>query len=147
MIGEIVFTHYDNVDNLDTSTFNYKLQIVRYTNKGLKQDFMHFPALAPSEKLYNRTMRKWKRLKFTPEEKQKMANGKTGTWFDLYEEAYREEKKCDLAFIGAFQQILNSVKQGQSFLLICYCENHERCHRKVVADMFAEAGVPVRHIS
>ena len=146
MAGKIVFSSYERVDELDLSDYQYKLQIVRYPTKGIKPDFMHFPALAPSEDLFNRTKRRWKQLKFTKEEKSFMATGKTGTWFDLYEVSFIHEKKRDLAFMGAFHQILNSVQHGDSFLIICYCENHERCHRKVVADMFEEAGVTVEHI-
>ena len=145
MIGEVVFTSYDKVNELNLERFDYKLQIVRYTNNGLKEGFLHFPTFSPSEKLFNKTMRGWKRLKFTKSEKEFMANGKTGTWFDLYEAHFFQEKSFDKSFKEAIQAVITEVNQGKRFLMICYCENLERCHRKLVADMLQEAGVPVSH--
>lgn len=146
MKGEVVFTSYSKAGELDLSKFDYRLQIVRYTTKGLKAHFHHFPAFSPSERLFNKTKRHWKRLKFTAKEKEIMAKGKTGTWFDLYEIHFVQEKAQDKLFQEGLQALIQEINQGKNFLMICYCEDLDRCHRKVVADIFKEAGVPVRHV-
>lgn len=143
--GEILFCSYDFVNELNQNylnEFDIKLQIVRYSNKGLKHGFKQIKDLAPSEGLFSKTMNRWKRLRFTTEEKEQMRCGKTGTWYDLYELEFLKEMES-----YKFQRCYNRIKfyldRGINVIAICYCSDFEKCHRKLIANKLKEEGYNV----
>lgn len=143
MKGHILFTSYEEIDNEDLSNYEIKLQIIRSINKGLKKDFQHKPALSPSLALLNKTMYKWKKLIFNNEERQLLRIGKTKTWFDLYEIAFLKEKRVDTEFINALNQVKKDLDLGKNIVAICYCEDFDKCHRKLIAKMLSNEGYTV----
>lgn len=143
MKGEIVFTSFDDVENLDLDNYDIKLQIVRYTSKGLRKGFVHVPHLSPSEKLFKKTMYSWKKLKFTKEEKEQMANGKTGTWFDLYEDEFIKETKMRRDFNIGYNRLKYYLDNGKNIIAVCYCDDKNKCHRSILAKMLIDEGYKV----
>ena len=143
MKGTILFTSFTSVDDLDLSNYQVKLQIVRYTSKGLKTDFVHVPHLSPSESLFKKTMYSWKKLKFTKEEREKMRSGKTGTWFDLYEEEFINETNKRQDFKLAYKRIKEHLDKGNNIIAICYCKDKNKCHRSILANMLIAEGYNV----
>ena len=143
MKGEIVFTSFDDVENLDLDNYDIKLQIVRYISKGLRRGFVHVPHLSPSEKLFKKTMYSWKKLKFTKEEKEKMANGKTGTWFDLYEDEFIKETKMRRDFNVGYNRLKYHLDNGKNIVAVCYCDDKNKCHRSILAKILIDEGYKV----
>lgn len=143
MKGKILFTSYDSIPNLDLTDYEIKLQIVRFTSKGIREGFAHIPHLSPSENLFKKTMYKWKKLKFTQEEKDKMFNGKTGTWFDLYEEEFIKETKSRADFKIGYERLKYYLDNGTNIVAICYCEDKNKCHRSIIAKMLIDEGYNV----
>lgn len=141
--GTILFTSYDSIDNLDLSDYEIKLQIVRFTSKGIKEGFTHVPHLSPSENLFRKTMYGWKKLKFTQKEKEKMINGKTGTWFDLYEEEFIRETKSRVDFKIGYDRLKYYLDNGKNIVAICYCDDKNKCHRSIIAQMLKNEGYNV----
>lgn len=141
--GTILFTSYNNVEELDISDYSIKLQIVRFTKKGIKHGFKHIPDLAPSEKLFQKAMYSWQKLKYTKDELEYMRHGKTGTWFDLYERDFYEEKKKDKKFKVAYDRLKYYLDRGVNIIAICYCEDFHKCHRFLIAKMLKDEGYTV----
>lgn len=141
--GTILFTSYNSVDDLDLSDYSVKLQIVRYTTKGIRAGFTHVPHLSPSEELFKKTMYGWKKLKFSQLEREKMYNGKTGTWYDLYEEDFIKETKTRVDFKIGYNRLKYYLDNGQNIVAICYCEDKNRCHRSIIAKMLIDEGYNV----
>lgn len=138
--GTIMFTSYDNIDNLDISKYDIKLQIVRFSKKGLKAGFKHIPSLAPSNKLFQRAMYRWQKLKYTKKELEYMKTGKTRTWFDLYERDFYQEKKADREFKIAYDRLKYYLDNGINIIAICYCTDFRKCHRSLIAMMLKNEG-------
>ena len=143
MKGEILFTSFDGVENLALDNYDIKLQIVRYTSKGLRKGFIHVPHLSPSEELFKKTMYSWKKLKFTKEERELMANGKTGTWFDLYEDEFTKETKMRRDFNIGYNRLKYYLDNGKNIVAICYCGDKNKCHRSILAKMLMDEGYKV----
>lgn len=143
MRGKILFTSFDDVENIDLDDYEIKVQIVRHINKGLRRDFIHVPHLSPSEPLFNKAMYKWKKLKFTSVEKEEMANGKTGTWFDLYEKDFIYEANNRRDFQAGYKRLKYYLDNGKNIVAICYCDDKNRCHRSIIAKMLIDEGYDV----
>lgn len=158
MSGKILFTSYDDALDMNLDEFEIKLQIVRFTGKGLLRGFVQVPQLSPSERLFKQTMYKWKKLNFTKEEINFLRKGKTGTWFDLYEIAFLKEmgfyndfndldyikktnKRNDL--VKAYERIKEHLDNGKNIIAICYCENFNRCHRYIIGNELIKEGYKV----
>lgn len=140
--GKILFTSFSDLDNVDISEYTKRLHITLYINKGKKIDFVHVPHLAPSESLFKNAMYKWQKLRFSKEEKEKMANGKTGTWFDLYEETFiKETNRRD--FKRAYNRLKELLDKGINIVAVCYCSNYRYCHRSIIAKMLKDEGYNV----
>ena len=140
--GKILFTSFYNLDDIDLSEYEKKLHITLYINKGKRIDFIHVPGLAPSEHLFRKAMYCWQKLKFTKEEKAKLYNGKTGTWFDLYEEIFLEETNRR-EFKIAYNRLKELLDNGVNIIAVCYCKDYRYCHRSILAKMLKEEGYNV----
>lgn len=145
MRGYVQLASFNDLDNYNLDKFKIKLQIVLSTKKGIKIDFIHVPHLAPSSNLYRNTMYKWKKLKFSQEEKEKMSKGKTGTWFDLYEEKFIEDSKVRNDFKRAYNRLKEHLEEGRNIILVCYCEDVYKCHRRIIGDMLVKDGYDVKY--
>ena len=143
MSGKILITSYEMLENHNLDSYDFLLQIVRYTKKGLYPGFVHVPQLSPSPALFSKTMYRWKKAKFTKEEYIKMRSGKTHTWFDLYEEAFVLETKTRPDFIRAYNRLKYLLALGENIILICYCDNPLRCHRSILAQMLINDGYQI----
>lgn len=161
MNGKITFMSYEDALKLNQEKFDIKLQIVRFTKKGLINGFIHVPQLAPSEKLFKQTMYKWKKNNFSKVEYDFLRNGKTGTWFDLYEVAFLKELgiKIDLEIeknipflkntfpvqdlIKSYNRIKEHLNNGKNIVAVCYCENYKKCHRYIIANQLIKDGYTV----
>lgn len=143
--GIVRLAYFEDIlgDLIDVSAYDVKLQIVLSIKKGLLRGFTHVPHLAPSEDLYNIAMYKWKKLKFKKEEKEKMARGETGTWWDLYKERFISETKTRVDFRRAYKRLKQCLDNGDNVILVCFCENLQRCHRSIVGHMLEEDGYKV----
>lgn len=143
MKGKILFCSTNDVFEQNLEEYSIKLQITRYTNKGLLTGFIHAPGLSPSEDLLNKTNHKWKKLIFTDFEKEKMSKGKTGTWWDLYVEIFSLEMSMDINFIMNYLRIKEHLNNGKNIIACCYCREYEKCHRSLIAKSLKEEGFEV----
>lgn len=141
--GTILFTSYNNVDDIDLTDYTIRLQIVRFTSKGIRKGFKHIPHLSPSESLFKKTMYSWKKLKFSELELKKMSNGRTGTWFDLYQDVFIEEAKIRTDFKIGYKRLKYYLNNGRNIVAICYCDDKNKCHRSIIAKMLKDEGYDV----
>ena len=109
-------------------------------DKGLLKDFIHVPQLAPSNELFNKTMYKWKKLKFTKKEREIIKSGKTGTWLDLYVPEFNSEMNTREDFIKCYNKIKEHLNNGKNIIAVCYCEDKDKCHRKIISDRLKSEG-------
>jgi len=135
--GMIIFCSKEDVLNeLKKESFDKKYCITLFTNKGLYPEFIQRKDLAPSLELYNKTFKRWKKMKFTSEEWMILKNGKTHTWFDLYEEKFLEEMESRIDMKKALNEICEDLKENKKIICYCYCDNVNFCHRKILANFF-----------
>lgn len=138
--GNILFASFDDVEEIDLTEYQVKLQIVRFRTKGLRAGFTHVPELAPSEQLFKKAMYKWKKLIFTKREKEIMSNGETGTWFDIYKIEFLNEMKERNDLKRCYKRLKEVLDSGQNIICICYCDNAKRCHRYIIAEELKKDG-------
>ena len=140
MKGKILFCSFNQCFEEDLSTFDIKLQITRYTNKGLLVDFIHAPGLSPSEELLNKTNNRWKKLKFQDYELAKMKNG---TWWNLYTEEFYLEMSMRPDFIYNYERLKEHLNNGKNIICCCFCEDYDKCHRSLIAKQLIKEGYNV----
>lgn len=141
--GKIRFTSFENARNIQSELdelFDIKLHITLYQNKGILKGFIAVPQLAPSKKLFDKTMYRWKKLKFTDAERELLKNGETGTWMDLYKAEFIEEMNTREDFKKAYARIKQHLKNNKRIIAICYCDDEDKCHRKIVSDSLKSEG-------
>lgn len=140
--GKIYFTSFEDARNLskENDDFDIKLHITRHKNKGILKDFTHVPQLAPSNELFNKTMYRWKKLKFTKKEQEIIKSGETGTWLDLYIPEFNNEMDTREDFIKCYNRIKEHLINGKNIIAVCYCEDKDKCHRKIISDRLKSEG-------
>lgn len=140
--GQIVFMSFEDALNLNEidDNFDIKLHITRHKNKGLLKDFIHVPQLAPSNELFNKTMYKWKKLKFTNKEKEIIKSGETGTWLDLYIPEFNNEMENREDFIKCYNRLKEHLSNGKNIVAVCYCSDKDKCHRKLISNKLESEG-------
>ena len=141
-IGKIYFTSFEDAKNIlkEDNDFDIKLHITRHKNKGLLTDFIHVPQLSPSNELFNKTMYRWKKLKFTEKEQEIIKSGETGTWLDLYIPEFNNEMDNREDFIKCYNRIKEHLNNGKNIIAVCYCEDKDKCHRKIISDKLVSEG-------
>ena len=143
MKGKILFCSKEDVFEQNLDEFQVKLQITRYTKKGLLTGFIHAPGLSPSEDLLNKTNHKWKKLIFTEFEQEKMTKGKTKTWWDLYTEQFELEMSMNPEFIFNYCRLKEHLNNGNNIIACCYCDDYMKCHRSLIAKQLKAEGYEV----
>ena len=142
-MSEILFCSTSEVFNIPLENYPVRLQITRYTKKGLLTGFIHTPGLSPSESLLNKTNHKWKKLSFTDLEKQKTSEGETKTWWDLYKEEFEKEMQERNDFIANYNRLKQVLLEGKNIIACCYCIDYNKCHRALIAKKLEEEGFTV----
>lgn len=132
MSGQIRFCKYSDLNQSIVEDYDLKLHITRTTKKGIYKGFIHVPQLSPSTQLRDNAIYKWKKLKFNKEELYIMKNGKTGTWFDIYEIQFQKEMDSRSDFIKAYNRLKHHLDNGVNILAVCYCDDAYKCHRSLI---------------
>lgn len=83
--------------------------------------------LSPSDGLFQTYIRKWKDQ---PSEK----------WWHLYEERFQQEMNTDEKIHG-LRAVYKRLLTGKNIVLICFCDDHRICHRRLVGEFFKPYGV------
>lgn len=143
MKGKILFCAFDDVFEQNLDEYQVKIQITRYTKRGVLTGFIHAPGLSPSEELLNKTNNNWKKLNFTPFEREKMKKGKTGTWWDLYVELFTLEMSMRTDFIFNYLRLKEHLDNGNNIIACCYCKEPDKCHRSLIANALKNEGYEV----
>lgn len=89
--------------------------------------------LAPSPKLFNMFVENWK-------------GNPPHTWWNEYEKAFQEELKTEEKLV-VLRELYKKLLQGRNIVLVCFCRDHQYCHRKLVADFFAKYSVEVQELN
>ena len=141
--GTILFCSTEDVFEEELDKYPVRLQITRYTKRGILTGFTHVNHLAPSESLLNQTNHKWKKLKYTEEERLLMKQGPTGTWWDLYVVRFEQEMQERLDFQAAYARLKELLDADTNIVCVCYCDNLHRCHRSLIAKRLQQEGYTV----
>lgn len=83
--------------------------------------------LSPSDQLFQSYIRSWRTK---PPEK----------WWPLYEERFMDELKTEEKIYG-LREVYKKLLLGRNVVLICFCDDHRICHRKLVGEFFKPYGV------
>lgn len=140
--GQVFITSYALADRIPPHV-SLNLQVVHSAQKGIKAGFIQVPQLAPSQALFQKALYRWKKLRFTAEERKQMEAGPTGTWFDLYAPAFETELQTRPDSRRVFARLKEKLDEGTSVALICYCEDESRCHRLILGQQLIAAGYDV----
>ncbi|WP_026679180.1 DUF488 family protein [Fictibacillus gelatini] len=83
--------------------------------------------LSPSDQLFKRYIKEWR--------------GKPPIkWWTLYEEQFMKEMKTEEKLQG-LRAVYKGLLLGRTIVLICFCEDHRVCHRRLVGEFFKQYGV------
>ena len=127
---EIKIKSFCDVGSEDLNYYDYVIQPVFSTKQGVIKDAVHIPELGPSRELFTKTMYRWKKMKYTDQEKAILlsSNGKThGHWFNLYTSDYLQELQETPAKIK-MEWLIDLLMKGKKVLAVCYCLNLDYCH-------------------
>lgn len=83
--------------------------------------------LSPSDELFQTYIRSWRGK---PSEK----------WWSYYEEQFIREMETEEKLIG-LRAVYKRLLLGHNVVLICFCDDHRICHRRLVGDFFKQFGV------
>lgn len=83
--------------------------------------------LSPSDQLFQSYIRTW-RHKSSEE------------WWPLYQERFLKELQTDEKLKG-LREVYKSLLKGNNVVLICFCDDHRICHRRLVGEFFKPYGI------
>lgn len=83
--------------------------------------------LSPSDELFQTYIRAWK-------------NKSSKEWWPLYEQRFQKEMQSEEKLKG-LRAVYKKLLLGQNIVLICFCDDHRICHRKLVGEFFEPYGV------
>lgn len=89
--------------------------------------------LSPSPELYNTYLNEWKHL--TPK-----------VWWHKYEERFLNELKTDDK-LNCLREIYKKLFAGINIVLVCFCRDHNYCHRKLVGEFFIPYGIIAQELN
>lgn len=140
MTGHIKFMKFNDLNQDIIQNYDLKLHITRTTKKGIYKGFIHVPQLSPSKELRDMAIYRWKKLKFNKDELDIMKNGKSGTWFDIYEIYFKKEMDSRKDFLKAYIRLKQHLDNGVNILAVCYCEDAYKCHRSLIHNQLITEG-------
>lgn len=89
--------------------------------------------LSPSNELFQTFVRRWR--------------GKQPTeWWNEYENRFTEELKSEEKIKG-LREVYKRLLMGKNVVLICFCNDHRYCHRRLVAELFEPHGVKAAELN
>lgn len=62
-----------------------------------------------------------------------------GDWFSHYSKLFNNELETDEKQFG-INEVKSALESGIDIVLVCYCSDYNKCHRKLVADYFKDLG-------
>ena len=83
--------------------------------------------LSPSDDLFQTYIRAWR-------------NKPSEQWWPLYEERFQKELKTEEKIYG-LRKVYKQLLMGHNVVLICFCDDHRICHRRLVGEFFNSYGV------
>lgn len=83
--------------------------------------------LSPSDDLFQTYIRAWR-------------NKPSEQWWSLYEERFQKELKTEEKIYG-LRKVYKQLLMGHNVVLICFCDDHRICHRRLVGEFFNSYGV------
>lgn len=84
-------------------------------------------SLSPSTQLFLKYSQEWKGLPYNE-------------WWPKYEKYFKEELKTD-GMVKSLRDVYKKLLRGKNIVLICFCNDHRYCHRRLVAEFFEPYGV------
>lgn len=89
--------------------------------------------LSPSKPLFLKYNQEWKGLPYQE-------------WWPKYEKQFNEELKKE-AVLQSLRDIYRKLLAGTNVVLICFCNDHRYCHRRLVAEFFKPYGVEPKELN
>jgi uncharacterized protein YeaO (DUF488 family) len=83
--------------------------------------------LSPSDQLFQSYIRSWRKK---PSEE----------WWPLYENQFMREMKTEEK-LQSLRVLYKKLLLGRNVVLICFCDDHRICHRRLVSEFFKPYGV------
>ena len=124
--GEIITCSFKKAKSYDV---NEKWLITR-GGEGLP-GYKRVPELAPSQELFDKYLTRWK-------------DKPASLWWGKYKSEFMKQFK-DPQFIMKLALLYEKVhNQNQNILLVCFCEDVEYCHRKLIASFLSEKDLKVQ---
>lgn len=69
-----------------------------------------------------------------------------GDWFSHYSKLFNNELETDEKQFG-INEVKSALESGMDTVLVCYCSDYNKCHRKLVADYFKKLGIDSKELS
>jgi uncharacterized protein YeaO (DUF488 family) len=89
--------------------------------------------LSPSKELYSMYINQWRKL--PPQD-----------WWPKYEERFLSELNSPEK-LPLLRKVYCKLLKDTNIVLICFCQDHIHCHRRLVGDFFKTYGVEVEEIN
>lgn len=83
--------------------------------------------LSPSDQLFQSYVRAWRKKP-------------SAEWWPIYEERFMDELKTEEKLQG-LRTVYKKLLLGHNVVLICFCDDHRICHRRLVGEFFKPYGV------
>jgi uncharacterized protein YeaO (DUF488 family) len=125
--GKLYTSNLAGIKNLDIDA-----EVLMITRAGPDIDgIVRVRSLSPSPELFQRYLNDWKHL--NPQE-----------WWHKYKEQFQielEQKK------EALRDIYRELLKGKNVVLVCFCNDHRYCHRRLVGEFFFQYGITVKELN
>jgi uncharacterized protein YeaO (DUF488 family) len=107
---------------------NQEVELWLITRAGLEiPNTILVRSLSPSKVLFRTFISEWKD---TP----------PSSWWRKYEKLFLEEMISDEKVEG-LRMVYRKLLEGKNIVLICFCNDHRYCHRRLVGEFFRTYGV------
>lgn len=90
-------------------------------------------SLSPSPELFAMFAKKWRFQS-------------PGLWWSVYEERFLQELQT-AEKLNSLRLIYRKLLDGKNIVLICFCKDHNYCHRRLVGDFFMQYGIDVTELN
>lgn len=90
-------------------------------------DALRVQELSPSDELFQTYLRAWR-------------NKPPKEWWPFYEQRFKKEMQSEEVLKG-LRAVYKRLLLGRNVVLICFCDDHRICHRRLVGEFFEPYGV------